>query len=272
MRTLLVLMVVALLAAPAAAQPDPGEEPSAPSSHETTHEAPQEQTAARDANRLGREGLAAYERRAWAEALGLFRRADQTAHSSVFILYMARCQERLERFDRARALYQQILDEELPPDAAPPLLRARADAERELAALPSPAPEPSTPTSPPTPTTPLSPAPEPVEPPIPETSSGMGPVPAIIAFSVGGAGLMIGGIFGGLALAADAEATKSCRDDLCPTGEDAAARALRFAHVSTSGFIVAGVGAVLGTVLLLTLDDGTDVALSPQSLVLTTRF
>lgn len=74
-----------------------------------------------------------------------------------------------------------------------------------------------------------------------------------IAFGVGGAGLVLGAVTGGLALAKTGELQSKCGSALdCPEslrGQGDTTVAL--SRASTVGFVVAGVGAAVGVVLLL---------------------
>ena len=74
-----------------------------------------------------------------------------------------------------------------------------------------------------------------------------------IAFGVGGAGLVLGAITAGVAAAKTADLTKVCGDALvCPPSERGNLDgATTTAHVSTVGFVLAGVGAAVGVTLLL---------------------
>lgn len=78
-------------------------------------------------------------------------------------------------------------------------------------------------------------------------------LPAFIAFGVGGAGLVMGAIAGGAAAARTSDLKKVCGESLeCPPSErDNLNAANTTAHVSTTGFILAGVGVVAGVTLLL---------------------
>lgn len=79
-------------------------------------------------------------------------------------------------------------------------------------------------------------------------------VPAIIALSVGGAGLAVGAIFGGLALSDKGDADAYCKDGRCtPSAQSSIDASLTKGNVSTAAFIVGGVGVALGTVLWFTV-------------------
>ncbi len=86
--------------------------------------------------------------------------------------------------------------------------------------------------------------------------SSKGSVAPWIAFGVGGAGLVVGAITGGLALGKHSTLATECPSGQCPTNNSQAQSDLSSYHalgaVSTVGFIVAGVGAAAGVVLLIT--------------------
>lgn len=78
-------------------------------------------------------------------------------------------------------------------------------------------------------------------------------LPAYVAFGVGGAGLVLGAVAAGVAAAKTADLKKVCGDALtCPPSERGNLDgATTLAHVSTVGFVLAGVGAAVGVTLLL---------------------
>lgn len=87
----------------------------------------------------------------------------------------------------------------------------------------------------------------------PERKPGWRKPATIIAFGVGGAGLLAGGIGGALALAKHGELSDACPNDRCPADQQSNVDAYhRFGLVSTVGFVVAGAGGALGLVFLLT--------------------
>lgn len=86
-------------------------------------------------------------------------------------------------------------------------------------------------------------------------------VPAVIAFGVGGAGLVAGAVAGGIAAARTSELKKLCGDPIeCPRSQQGALNDAKLsAYVSTAGFVLAGVGAVAGvTLLLVPIGGGTE--------------
>jgi len=117
-----------------------------------------------------------------------------------------------------------------------------------------PAPAPPTP-PPPADMTPLAPMPETTK------SSGAGTRKTLmfVSYGVGAAGLIVGGVFGGLAMSKKSHLDKVCVIDgnHCPKDEASNVDTYRtMGTVSTIGFITAGVGAAAGTILLLTLPRG----------------
>lgn len=123
-----------------------------------------------------------------------------------------------------------------------------------------------------------SPVPSPSPDPTATISTGPNFVPAYIVLGVAGAGAVLGAVMGGLALSRDKTAVdelESCDDSAtCAQAEQSRDRALTFAHVSTTSFVVASVAAATGVVLLLTASGGDDVAvgLGPGSLHVTGTF
>jgi hypothetical protein len=98
----------------------------------------------------------------------------------------------------------------------------------------------------------------PVVPMAPETSkpnAGPRKTLAFVAYGVGGAGLIAGGITGVLALQKHQQLKNAgCSNSRCPAEESSQLSSYHTAGtISNIGFIVAGVGAVTGTILLLTL-------------------
>lgn len=119
----------------------------------------------------------------------------------------------------------------------------------------------------------------PDEPPPPKPKGGVGPgtqeagfpVFATIGFAVGGAGLILGGVTGGLALSEEGGLADACTGEkLCPQeSQSDIDRANLFANLSNVGFAVGAAGAIFGVVALFTLDAPTDDATDPPSVSLT---
>jgi hypothetical protein len=93
-----------------------------------------------------------------------------------------------------------------------------------------------------------------VVPPTPSAALSPGPsrVPAMVAFAAGAAGLAVGGIFGGLAVAKRGSLDAECNPSkVCPSTAQGTLDSLNTTStVSTIGFIAGGVGVAAGVVLL----------------------
>ncbi|MEM6791825.1 MAG: hypothetical protein AAF928_20905 [Myxococcota bacterium] len=124
------------------------------------------------------------------------------------------------------------------------VLRLRLERDPDAPAEVPPGPDPSRPD--PGETTPGTPTQEP----------SSFPVFATIGFAVGGAGLLLGGITGGLAIAQEGDLATACTDDQrCPPDRaDDIDRANLLANLSNVGFAVGAAGAIFGVVSLFTLD------------------
>ena len=74
-----------------------------------------------------------------------------------------------------------------------------------------------------------------------------------VAFGVGGAGLVLGAVTGFLAMSKHSDLSNSCTNGNCPaTSQSDVDSYHTMALLSTVGFVVAGVGAAAGVVLLVT--------------------
>jgi hypothetical protein len=81
---------------------------------------------------------------------------------------------------------------------------------------------------------------------------GMSRTPAYIAFGAAGAGIIVGAITGGLSLSMTSALKKSCPDNSCPQSEQGSIdSANTMANVSTATFVIGGVAAAAGVVLML---------------------
>ncbi len=82
-------------------------------------------------------------------------------------------------------------------------------------------------------------------------ASGGSFVPAIVAFGTGAAGLVLGGVMGGLELSKVKELEKLCPNKACPAeAQPDLDKANELASISTVGFVVGGVGVAAGVLLL----------------------
>jgi hypothetical protein len=93
--------------------------------------------------------------------------------------------------------------------------------------------------------------------PPPESDTGPSPRKASIApwiaFGVGGAGLLVGAITGGLALGDHSTLANNCPQGACGPSEQSNLSSYHtMGAISTVGFVVAGVGAAAGVILLVT--------------------
>ena len=104
---------------------------------------------------------------------------------------------------------------------------------------------------------------------------------ALVAFGVGGAGLVLGAVGGIMALGKKSDLEKACPNGTCPQGGDAQSKIDSYhtaGTLSTVGFIIAGVGAAAGVVLLVTAPkEGSQSAwvspyVGPGTLGATGRF
>lgn len=89
--------------------------------------------------------------------------------------------------------------------------------------------------------------------PPPATTEGPNRAPAYILFSVGGAGVVVGTVFGILALGAKSKLQSDCHGLVCPTSSQTDISAYKTDPiVSTAGWVVGVAGLAIGTVLLVT--------------------
>ena len=77
-----------------------------------------------------------------------------------------------------------------------------------------------------------------------------------VGFGVGAAGLIVGGVFGGIAAGQASDVKDRCEGSACPRAvEEDLDGALTLSHVSTVGFVFAGAGIALGFIGLFVLSD-----------------
>jgi len=78
-----------------------------------------------------------------------------------------------------------------------------------------------------------------------------------VAFGIGGAGLIFGGVTGLLAVGDHSTLANNCKNGTCPPSQDSNLSSYHtMGALSTVGFIVAGVGAAAGVILLVTQPKG----------------
>jgi hypothetical protein len=328
MRTLFVLAsVTALLAfnpTSAYAQPAP------PSS------------AREEARKLADQGFEALKASNYKAAAQFFRQADERFHAVTLVLLQGQAVAKSGSLLEARALYQRVLDEALPPGAPQAFLDAQAEARTSLAELNKriptlridlqnapdgarvtidgvlvpasewskpiareprahtivataakreplirsvtleegahesvtltfPAVEPSpAPAAQPAPGPAVSPAPAPVAPAAPppltpepiapsqhagaaKSEVGASPVPAAIAFGLGGVGVVTGLITGGMWRSRDSDIRDQCDGNRCPAElQPDIDKAKTLGKVAVGGFIVGGLGLGVGIALIAT--------------------
>ena len=124
----------------------------------------------------------------------------------------------------------------------------------EVTFAPGASKEPPPGTSPPTS---ADPAPQ------PDTGGSVSPM-VFVGFGIAGAGLVLGGVTGTIALLQRNDISDQCESSGCTQDDIDAGE--NIAHVSTAGFALAGVGAILGTVFLFvggSDEDPTAVGVQP---------
>jgi hypothetical protein len=212
---------------------------SAPSAHAQDAEArsralyKQAETLANDAN--------------WKDACPLFQAAHDLHGTGGTALRAADCYEKIAKYDRALDLYQWIVDHR-DSDKNPERVTLAAT---RVAALKKQLGPDQPPPPPPGPTGPVQGPPPPPPPPPPAPPPNR--VPAYAMFGVGGAGIIVGAVAGGLALAQASTVKAECTPNTpCPQGREAKSGAETKAWVSNIGFGVGIAGVVVGAVLLAT--------------------
>lgn len=90
--------------------------------------------------------------------------------------------------------------------------------------------------------------------------------PAVVAFSIGGAGIAVGAITGVLFLGAMGDLSDRCPEDRCaPEDQEAIDEAGLLGNVSTVGFAVGGAGLVAGVILAVVRPGGGDASASASA-------
>lgn len=201
----------------------------------------------------------------WTEACPLFQAAYELTPNGGAALSAADCYEKTERPKQALELYKFIVTD---PNASKNTERVEyakgriAEIEKALAPPPPP----------PTATASASAAP-------PSSAQEKPPkqvpnrIPAYAAFGVGGAGIVVGSVFGGLALSQAGEIKDRCKGNLCLTsdaenGESATAKAM----ISNIAFGVGLAGVVVGAALYLTGKPAMSSTVSANARGLLVRF
>lgn len=86
----------------------------------------------RIARSKGEEALKLYGADRWEEARRLFHEADKLYHAPTLLLYEARCERKLGKLLEARATYERLIAEVLPPNSPKAFLEAQEVAKEEL--------------------------------------------------------------------------------------------------------------------------------------------
>ncbi len=192
------------------------------------------------------EGLAHYRAERWREACDSFREAERLFAAPSVMIYRARCEGKLGNTAEARRLYERILAAPPAKDAPAPYVEAYRDAEKELAALPAAVESPREAAAPPPPS----------HPPPSAGSRLLG----FITLGVGAVGLGIGAATGALSLSRVSDLEARCGGYRCtPAEEPDAHRAKTLGTISTAAFVVGGVAAAAGVVLLVIRPGGAQV-------------
>ena len=192
--------------------------------------------------RLFKEAETAAEAGQFAEACPLFKAAHDLHATGGTALRTADCYEKIAEYDLALLHYTYIIehsDTDKEPERVA-LAERRAAALRKQLGLDKPALLPVV-----------------VPPPLPPPPPPLVPnrMPAYIAFGVGGVGVVIGGLFGGLALSEAGDIKAQCNHSPpCPVSKQTtlagkASAAKAEAWVSNVGFGLAVAGAATGAVL-----------------------
>ena len=93
------------------------------------------EAAKKEAVAIADKGVDAFRAQRYEDAIDAFKKADQKFHVPKFLLYVARSQAKLGKLLAAKATYQTIVDEKLPPYAPEEFFTAQADAKKELLEL-----------------------------------------------------------------------------------------------------------------------------------------
>ena len=209
----------------------------------------------------------------WARACPLYQEAHDLNATGGTALRAANCYEQIGADERALPLYRFIVDRRATEKAervaiAESRIRVIEDKLRRGKSNPgSAAEQPPAAEKPPARGT----AQPPASPPDEDRSPSR--VPAIAAFSVGGAGLVVGAVFGVIALSRAGDVKTACETQCGAAEHQDADSATALGWVSNVGFGVAIVGAAAG-VILLAVGGSSDasasravrpgVALAPQ--------
>jgi hypothetical protein len=202
----------------------------------------------KDADKLAADGR-------WKEACSLFQAAHDLNSTGGTAMRTADCYEKIADYDRALGMYQWVVEHRAADKnhERVKIAENRVEALKKQLAKDQPPPVVQ---KPPVEQHPLPPPPPTSAPEVPPPPPNR--VPAFVSFGVGGAGLVLGAVFGGLAMA-QASGVKSDAQTRCPTStcndpdlDSRKSAAITKGWVANIGFGVAVAGAVTGIVLLAT--------------------
>src|ERR1700733_9214129 len=87
------------------------------------------------ARALGERGVALLNEGKYSVALDQLEHADALYHATTITFYMGECNKYLGRLVEARAAYEKVVSEPLPPDASGPIRASHEKAKAELAGV-----------------------------------------------------------------------------------------------------------------------------------------
>jgi len=196
----------------------------------------------------------------WKEACLLFQAAHELNSTGGTAIRAADCYEKTGEYEHALGMYQYIVDHRA-TDKVPERVKIAegrvAALKKQLAPEAPPPPPTGKAAPPPPPTAPTAQVQAPPRPPPPPPRPNR--VPAIVAFAVGGAGAVVGGVMGGLALKQAGDVKTMCGNGAPPycnadaqtrlDAKSAASAATTKAWVSNVGIGLAVAGVATGAVL-----------------------
>ncbi|MBK6520774.1 MAG: hypothetical protein IPM79_39655 [Polyangiaceae bacterium] len=97
--------------------------------------APAAASAKDEARELFKKGTAALDAKQYTEAAELLRQAEERFHAPTHLLYLARAQSGMKQLLAAKATYEKLRDEQLPPKTSDAFVDAQKQAVKELEEL-----------------------------------------------------------------------------------------------------------------------------------------
>lgn len=203
----------------------------------------------------------------WPEVCPILKAAHDLNSTGGTAYQLAQCYERIGKPEQALPLYEYILERrDANPEDRVKSAEERAAAIRAALPPPEPEPEPEPAAKPPPPNP--EPPPKPLTKTIPPDRTA-----AYVALGIGGAGLVAGGIFGGLALSQKGSLASQCSNNLCPSeAKPDFDGANTKAWVANIGIGVGVVGVAVGVVLLATAKPKVITAIAPTANGVRVRF